>query len=170
MRRQSSNSGEALTTVAAQTRHLEANGAERRRRQRRFRDRAARASPRDTARRSSSFRETRSRSAPGAAPGCARTVSSVPGRFFFICTEAKYTSSAPAAYSRSMTRPKICGFMSSISHSSTTMRSVLRLIGALPDEHAQHVRRVRQDRDRRRHSRRARPSWPGRDRTTSRSR
>ena len=56
--------------------------------------------------------------------GFARIVSSVPGRFFFICTDAKYTSSAPAAYSWSMTDPKICGFMSSISHSSTTICSV----------------------------------------------
>ena len=51
-------------------------------------------------------------------------VSSVPGRFFFICTDAKYTSNAPVAYKRSINGPNNWGLMSSISLCSTTMRSV----------------------------------------------
>src|SRR5205085_12074353 len=43
--------------------------------------------------------------------------------FFFTWTAAKYTSSAPAAYNLSMTDPNNWGFISSISHSSTTICS-----------------------------------------------
>ena len=69
------------------------------------------------------------------------------------------------------TTPKICGFMSSISHSIDRRRARRRRLGRLgaPDQHAQHVRRRPDRRGRRRRSRRARPSSPESARTTRRT-
>jgi hypothetical protein len=52
------------------------------------------------------------------------TVSSVPGRPFFICTAVRNTSSAPRRTAARSAELNSCGFMSSISHSIFTTDSV----------------------------------------------